>query len=199
MNSLHQKFFDRAASDWDLMFTAEDLDRLRHIIQRLEIKTGMNVLDLGCGTGILFDLSRREVGTSGFITGVDFSLKMACQARRNFPFPNVGVIDADASCLPFAENAFDMAIAFSSFPHFADQRKALAELHRVLKPGATVHIIHLVSSAQLKEIHHRVGGAVEHDRLPSERELRAMLADAGFAEIEIDDEPNLYLARAVNT
>jgi demethylmenaquinone methyltransferase/2-methoxy-6-polyprenyl-1,4-benzoquinol methylase len=100
----HQVFFDQLAAEWDLMFTAEDLERLEHLVAGLDVAEGMQILDLGCGTGILFDLIRRRVGDSGSVTGVDFSLLMAERALRNFPFPNVNVIDADASMMPFPDS-----------------------------------------------------------------------------------------------
>ena len=198
MHDKHQKFFDSLAAEWDLMFTAEDLERLNHIVEKLGVKKGMNVLDLGCGTGILFDMLRRRVTDKGSVTGVDFSYQMAQQAHRNFPFPNVNVVDADAVSLPFADSSFDMAVAFSAFPHFSDQQKAIDETHRVLKHKAHFYIIHLISSRELNRIHHSIGGVVEHDKIPPEARLRDMLNSSKFEEVLIEDHPGLYLAIAKN-
>jgi demethylmenaquinone methyltransferase/2-methoxy-6-polyprenyl-1,4-benzoquinol methylase len=198
MHDPHQEFFDRLAAEWDLMFTAEDLERLQHLVDKLEVKAGMQILDLGCGTGILFDLLRRRTGDRGSVVGVDFSIEMAQKAHRNFPFDNVHVVDADASELPFADRVFDLAVAFSSFPHFVDQQRAVEELHRVLRPGSKVHIIHLQSSKELAAIHHRVGGVVTHDALPTKEKLRAMFSTGRFGEIDITDHPGLFVATAVS-
>ena len=143
MHDKHQVFFDSLAEEWDLNFTAEDLERLSHIVEQLGVEKGMDVLDLGCGTGILFDMLRRKVTESGSVTGVDFSYEMAQQAHRNFPFANVNVIDADAVSLPFDDSTFDMAVAFAAFPHFSDQQRAIDEIHRVLKDGRKFYIIHM--------------------------------------------------------
>ena len=194
----HQEFFDRLAAEWDLMFTAEDLERLSHVVDRLEIREGMDILDLGCGTGILFDLLRRRVGPGGLVTGVDFSIQMAQKAHRNFPFENVTVVDADAINLPFGDSTYDMAVSFSAFAHFSDKKKALSELDRVLKPGAPFHIFHLASSLELAEEHNRIGGIVQDDKLPTESELREMFAASSFEKVSIQDHPGLYLATAVN-
>lgn len=199
MHDKHQEFFDSLAAEWDLMFTAEDLERLRHIVSRLGVKPGMDVLDLGCGTGVLFDMLRRLVQQSGSVTGVDFSIQMARQAHRNFPFSNVSVVDADATNLPFADSSFDMAVAFSAFPHFSDQQRAIDETHRVLKSGSKFFIIHLISSKELSEIHRRVGGVVAHDEIPPETRLRQMLNSSKFTDISIEDHPGLYLTIALNT
>jgi len=194
----HQEFFDRLAADWDLMFTAVDLEFLRYIVEALTVKEGWDILDLGCGTGVLFDLLRRRVGEKGSVTGVDFSFKMAQRALHNFPFKNVNVIDADAVQLPFADSAFDMGVAFSAFPHFRDQQRALDETHRVLKPKAKFYIIHLESSLELSEIHHRIGGPVEHDEIPAATRLREMFDNSKFGDVRIEDHPGLYLASAIN-
>ncbi len=199
MHDPHQEFFDALAAEWDFNFTAEDLERLQRIVDRLEIKEGMTVLDLGCGTGILFDMVRRKVGKSGSITGVDFSFQMAQKAHRNFPFDNVNVVDADAINLPFADSTFDAAVAFASFPHFSDQKRAVEETHRVLKNDGPFYIIHLSSSKELSEVHQRVGGVVERDQLPPEEQMTAILNDGKFRDVSIEDHPGLYLARAKNS
>jgi SAM-dependent methyltransferase len=199
MHDQHQEFFDRLAAEWDLAFTSEDLERLAHVIARIEVKSGWDILDLGCGTGILFDLLRRRVGDDGSLVGVDFSIEMAEKAHRNFPFDNVSVVDADASMLPFKDSCFDLAVAFSAFPHFTDQQRALDEAHRVLKPGAALHVIHLLSSKELADVHHRVGGVVGHDVLPPREQMQKMFETSRFSEVVIEDHPGLYLARAVNS
>jgi len=194
----HQQFYDTLAAEWDLWFTAEDLERLAHIVNGLPVKNGMAIIDLGCGTGVLFDLLRRRVGETGSVTGVDFSMAMVQKAHRNFPFGNINVVDADAAMLPFADSTFDMAVAFAAFPHFSDPQKAIDETHRVLKPKTSFHIIHLVSSKELSELHHRIGGVVAHDEIPPANKLRDMLNTSKFTGIVIEDHPGLYLATAVN-
>ncbi len=195
----HQEFFDQLAHEWDLSFTTEDLERLTHIVDRLGVKPGMHILDLGCGTGILFDLLRRLVGPEGSVTGVDFSIEMAVRAHRNFPFSNVNVIDGDATSLPFRDAIFDMAVAFASFPHFSNQHEVVHEIHRVLCDGASCFIIHLVSSAEINEFHHRLGGIVGHDEMPLADNLRGMFADSRFQDVKIRDHAGLFLASAVNS
>lgn len=198
MQNLHQEFFDKLAAGWDLQFTAEDLERLSHLVEKLPINPGMSILDLGCGTGILFDFLRRRVGPAGLVTGVDFSLGMVRQARRNSPFSNLTIVQADACHLPFKDSSYDLAISFAAFPHFEDKAAAIREAGRVLKKGASFFIIHLASSEELAALHHRAGGAVASDMIPPEKELRRMLAEARFKDVQIEDRPGLYLASGVN-
>ena len=43
MHDKHQEFFDKLAAEWDLMYTAEDLERLSNIISKIDIKEGMDI------------------------------------------------------------------------------------------------------------------------------------------------------------
>ena len=198
MHDPHQAFFDDLAAEWDLQYTAEDLERLLNLVGRMPISEGMAILDLGCGTGVLFDMLRRKVGPKGLVTGVDFSIRMAQKAHRNFPFPNVTVVDADTSNLPFRDSCYEMIVSFAAFPHFLHQDLAIHEAGRVLKPGGSFYIIHLGSSKEVADVHKRVGGLIEHDTLPATKELRRMFTNGGFGEVEIEDHPGLFLASAVN-
>ncbi|HOP06322.1 MAG TPA: methyltransferase domain-containing protein [candidate division Zixibacteria bacterium] len=195
----HQEFFDRLAEEWDLHYAAEDLERLSHIVGGIKIEPGSDILDLGCGTGILFDMMRRRVGTEGSITGVDFALQMALKAHRNFPFENVSVVDCDASRLPFTDHCFDLCVAFGSFAHFSDKAAAIEETHRVLKPGGRFYIIHLTSSKDLAAAHRRVGGAVEHDEIPTRERLTNMFESSRFKDVSIEDHTGLFLVTAINS
>ena len=199
MRDKHQEFFDSLADEWDLAFTAEDLERLSHIVEQLHVQESWHVLDLGCGTGVLFDMVRRRVGRHGSVTGVDSSFEMAEKALRNFPFENVNVVDADAACLPFGDDTFDMGIAFASFPHFTDKEHAIEELHRVLKDGAVFYIIHLESSKEITAAHQSIGGAVENDAIPPETMMHQMFERGRFINSSIEDHPGLYLAKATNS
>lgn len=194
----HQAFYDSLAAEWDLMFTAEDLERLSHLVDGLEIDEGWHILDIGCGTGILFDILRRRIGSEGTITGVDFSIQMARQAHRNFPFDNVSVVDADATNLPFKADSFDMAVSFSSFDNFSDPQQALREAHRVLKSGAQFCIIYLVSSKELSEEHRQAGGLLADDQLPPREKMTELFNKSSFTTVRIEDHPGLYFACAVN-
>ena len=199
MHDKHQEFFDQLAEEWDYTFTAEDLERLSLIADKLGVLGGMDILDIGCGTGILFDILRRKVGPQGSVTGVDFSFEMAEKAHRNFPFSNVNVVDADAVNLPFDDSSFDIAVAFAAFPHFSDQQKAIDEVHRVLKSGSRFYIIHLESSKEVVDTHRRVGGAVTDDELPTESRLREMFEKSQFEEVSVEDHPGLFLASGANS
>ncbi len=189
-----REYFESFADDWDKNFTAEDLEFLTFLIDTFNLKSGNRVVDLGCGTGVLFDIIRRRVGDSGMVVGVDFSSRMAHKALQNFPFRNCFAIDADVEQLPLQSGYFHLAVSFASFAHFAHPDRVIAEVARVLQPGAPFHIIHLLGSRELARHHHHAGGPVAHDVLPSADKMNEMFRSAGFDRIDIVDQHGLYHA-----
>ncbi len=192
-----REYFESFAEEWDKNFTAEDLEILSYQIDLFKIRVGGRVLDLGCGTGVLFDNLRRKVGASGLVVGVDFSGKMIHKARQNFPFDNCIVIGADAENLPLKAQIFDLVISFASFAHFADKRKVIMEASRILRPEGSLHILHLLGSKELENHHHQAGGPVAKDHLPPREKMMQMLAEGQFTGATITDHHGLYLASAV--
>lgn len=189
-----REYFDARGDDWDRDLTAEDLERLTHIIDKIDITPGLTVCDLGCGTGVLFDLLRRRVGETGYIIGIDFAPRVAHKAHRNFPFHNIGVVEADACCLPFREKVFDVVVSFAAFAHFSHKDETIRQANEILKPGGRIVIIHLVGRDQLARTHHQAGRPIERDELPDRMELEDMFARGHFSRYELTDNENLYLA-----
>jgi len=100
----------------------------------LRPRAGMNVLDIGCGTGN-YSLVLAQKGLK--VTGIDISPQMLAQARAKAEKENLAIkfIIADAMALPFPNNFFDRVLAVSSVEFLPDLGAALNEAYRVLKQG----------------------------------------------------------------
>jgi SAM-dependent methyltransferase len=98
------------------------------------------VLDVGCGTGIVARTASRHLGPDGQVTGIDSDAAML-QVARNAA---VGVgryiqwLEGDASRLPVADNQFDIIYCQQALQFVADPLSALREMRRVLRPGGRV-------------------------------------------------------------
>ena len=188
-----QQFFDEMAPTWDQnLNTADDDERIRELLSRVNIPRGATVLDVGCGTGRLFHILPPLIGTTGKVIALDFADNMVQQARTK-RLPNIYLLCGDAHSLPFAQERFDIVIGFAVFPHIRDQTQALVEFCRVLKVGGRVVIMHLRGSKELNAIHRQVGKAVKNHQLSNIEEMGTYFRTTGF-ELEIGiDEPEGYL------
>lgn len=103
----------------------------------LALRGGERVLDLGAGPGLLALLLAERVGPSGTVCGVDISEPLLAYARSlTAGRPQLRWLKADATSLPLADGEFDAAISTQVLEYVADVDAALAELHRVMRPGA---------------------------------------------------------------
>jgi malonyl-CoA O-methyltransferase len=96
---------------------------------RVDVTSGMRVLDVGAGNGVLAaDLGRRGVD----VVALDAAWGMVVQGRlQGGPV----WVQADAAALPFASGNFDLVISSSAYQWVDDLSGAFAEARRVLKPG----------------------------------------------------------------
>jgi len=102
----------------------------REYLEALGISPCHAVLDLGVGTGrLLPDLLSR----GGFVCGMDLSMTMMRRAQERLGDRAV-LVQGDAQQLPFADASFDRIVAWAVWENIPDQRRALAEAARLLRP-----------------------------------------------------------------
>ena len=133
----------RDASNFDARVRIYELydvssERLpRWMFPRMRLREGERVLEVGCGTGVLWRENAERIPAGLSLTLTDLSPGMLEQARVRLaglqPVPELRI--ADVQALPFADASFDAAIANHMLYHVPDRAKALSELRRVLRPG----------------------------------------------------------------
>ncbi len=101
---------------------------------------GARVLDIGCGTGVLTRVIAGMPGI-GSVIGVDPAPSLLAKARQLSPgLNNITFEEADGRDLSFDNQTFDAAIFDSTLSHVPGPERALAEAHRVLKPGGILGV-----------------------------------------------------------
>lgn len=149
MNQEIRDIFDRVAPVYDQLNNWLSLGQ-HSIWKEMTVKwsaaqPGNTCLDLCCGSGDLAFRLARRVGTRGRVYGVDFSPKLLAvaqaRAQSHYPQPAISWLEADALNLPFDANYFDAATMGYGLRNVMDIPRSLAELHRVLKPGAKAAIL----------------------------------------------------------
>ncbi len=174
-------FFDNCAPWWDAdMIRNEDI--ITTILDNGGICKGVHVLDVACGTGVLFpDYLARGAAS---VTGIDISPEMAKIAASKFP--EVQVICGDVEEVAF-DRQFDCIMVYNAFPHFPDPVHLVEVLANLLKPGGRLSVAHGMSRAALCNHHAGRAAKVSIDLL-HEQELAEIFSDWFDVDVVISDD-----------
>lgn len=155
------------------------------LLQLVRLGAGESVLDVGCGTGTLAIAAKRRVGQAGKVVAIDASPQMVARARRKAA---AAAVDVDfqirtAEALPFPDATFDAVLSTTVLHCLAEvsRRRAIEEMHRVLKPEGRLLIVDFGGPSELR---HSFIGRVGIHRDFDLRAAMPMLRDAGFTGIE---------------
>jgi ubiquinone/menaquinone biosynthesis C-methylase UbiE len=128
-----------------------EFERLAGQIDEL-LPRGGDILEVAPGPGFLsIELARRGRHR---ITGLDISRTFVEIARKNAEAARVSVDfrHGNASTMPFADSSFDFVVCRAAFKNFSEPVNAIAEMHRVLRPGGKGVIIDLRRDASMAMI-----------------------------------------------
>lgn len=154
------------------------------------LETGDTVLDLGSGAGFDCFLAAQEVGESGRVIGVDMTPEMVEKARENVvknDATNVEFRLGEIEHLPVSDGTADVIISNCVINLSPNKPQVFREAFRALRPDGRVAVSDVVMTAPIPDavrtdpesVAACVGGASTID------ELRAMLTEAGFVDVEI--------------
>ncbi len=104
-------------------------------LTRIHWRGDETVLEAGCGTGAYLD-ALRSCALNGFRVAGDLSLRMVCEMgeRDQLRAPLPPLVTMDVQTLPFPDHTFDVALAGHILGYMPNPDRALAEIHRVLRP-----------------------------------------------------------------
>ena len=174
-------FFNNFAPQWDNEHVAEK-EIIDTVLDNGGIKENVDILDVACGTGVLFPYYLERKVKS--ITAVDLSPEMVKIAKSKFPQADVICGDAENFTFP---HQFDAIMIYNAFPHFPEPEKVIENLSKHLKSGGKISIAHGLSKKELDEIHMKSAGKVSNI-LPECEELAEMLKPYFNVDIMISND-----------
>ncbi len=174
--------YDRVADGYDVRYRNYDY---------AEIKQGLSaflgdapltaILEVGCGTGYWL---RALAGRAPTVVGIDFSSEMIARAKGS----GAALVRARAESIPCTDASFDRVLCINALHHFRNRDDFFGEARRVLKPGGALLTIGLDPHAGRDTWwiyeYFPEAVAIDHDRYPAVKTIRAEMVRAGFAWAE---------------
>ena len=173
------EFFDRCAPTWDAEMIKSDV-KIGKILDNAEVGAGMDILDVACGTGVMFDYYlQRDVAS---VTGIDISPEMAKIASEKYAHePKIQVICGDVEEFNF-DRKFDRIVVYNAFPHFPYPKRLIKTLSKLLKEDGRLTVAHGMSREAI-DGHHSGSASKVSNGLMSAESLKKIF-DAHF-EVEV--------------
>ena len=173
------EFFDRCAPTWDAEMIKSDV-KIGEILDNAEVGAGMDILDVACGTGVMFDYYlKRDVAS---VTGIDISAEMAKIATEKYAAEEkVQVICGDVEEYPF-ERKFDRIVVYNAFPHFPYPKRLIKILAGLLKEDGRLTVAHGMSREAIDGHHSGAASKVSNGLMSAESLKR--IFDAYF-DVEV--------------
>ena len=173
------EFFDRCAPSWDADMIKSDAI-IGKILDNVEVGAGMDILDVACGTGVMFDYYLdRNVAS---VTGIDIAPEMAKIAAGKYAGESkVQVICGDVEEYPF-DRKFDRIVVYNAFPHFPYPKRLIKTLAKLLKEDGRLTVAHGMSREAIDGHHSGAASKVSNGLMTAESLKR--IFDAHF-DVEV--------------
>ena len=183
MDNKIRDFFDSIANDWsnDL----NDKKKVESLINALGICEGDNVLDVGCGKGVITPLlqqiSKRQVIAVDLSQNMIDGAKSIYSDESKYKFICKDFLDGEY------EDRFDYIVIFNAYPHFMDVERLRDTVYKALKANGHFAIIHSLSKEELNT-HHKQHAMGVSRPLQSADEEANKFASQFLIEKTIDDK-----------
>lgn len=158
----------------------------RDLVAWCDLRPGQQVLDIAAGRGAVAGPAAQAVGPRGAVLAIDGSPNMLRALARDFgDVPQIETREMDAHHLAFPDASFDVVTCGLAFHIMHDPERAIAEAHRVLRPGGLL-AFSTAGRWDFDELVQDIDALASPERTPTPppRPLPEICADAGFTAVE---------------
>ena len=168
------------------------------LVAQAELSDGLRVLEIGCGTGNVTVRAKRAAPGADVVGSDPDPLALTRAQRKVRGLSGIRFERAYAQKLPFADGEFDRVLSSMMLHHLDEDVKAgaAAEIHRVLRPGGSLHIVdigghatahHGLAARWMKDNPHAAGNL--GDAIPR------LLTNAGFECAEVASRRSRFIGQ----
>ncbi|MCZ2259465.1 demethylmenaquinone methyltransferase [Sporosarcina sp. G11-34] len=202
--------FEKISTDYDKMNSVISFNQHKKwrddMMRRMAVRNGAIALDVCCGTADWTIAIAEAVGSTGKVTGLDFSESMLEAGKPKVEkHPNITLVHGNAMELPFPDNTFDYVTIGFGLRNVPDYSTVLEEMYRVVKPGGMIACLETSQSEvpvykQLFRFYFKfimpLFGKLfaksykeyswlqeSADDFPGRKELAQLFTEAGFSEV----------------
>ena len=152
---INQHYTDTTHQEWVGVFESDgrEVYNQRHVVVKaLQLKPGLDVADIGAGTGFYSLLFSKEVGPTGNVFAVDITedfLNGINRLAKEQNLKNIHTVLSNQKDTLLAPQSIDLAFVCATYHHFEYPKTTLASIHRALRPGGKLVIIDFRKQAGL--------------------------------------------------
>ncbi len=140
--------YDLTAHIYDMRYAEEQTAKIEAVMESISMEKESLVLDVGCGTGLLFEYVANKAEA---IVGLDISRETLLQAKKRAKkLPNVHLILADSDNVPLKEDVFSHVFALTLIQNTPNPLKTLNEIKQVSKQNAVIIVTGLKKKFPIK-------------------------------------------------
>ena len=172
-----KEFFNKQAGEWDET-QAGYRPHPADLLDRLAIRRGEDVLEIGCGSGWLLESLARKIAP-GRLYALDFSGEMLRRAVvRPFDAPVV-IMYEGAEDIPLPDQAVDRVLMINTFSQFPEPKRVISEVSRILRKGGRLDVKYFFGRKEVNS-HHESKPDLKGRNIADDCILHGLLGSAGF-------------------
>ena len=188
-----KQYFNDLAHKWDDI-CAHPEEKIRYVMDKINMNKGNSVLDLGSGTGVILPYIEEKIGPNGKITALDFAENMIKISKEKYKdlYKNIDFVVNDFYQFE-TETSYDCVVAYSCYPHFKDKKAFFEKVNSLLSNNGKLVIAHIESKEKINSIHNGIEDSIKSDKLQPIHMLEDLVKNYGFKVAYSEDSQDYYV------